>query len=107
MKRDEVLKMRQENPGIRSAEIARRLKVKRSYVYSVLYHEKRKQKIAAIRQVPIGEINLMPVAKEEKPPYAIEIASLKREIEELTIIIAYLEHRVKVAEAKHAASIRG
>jgi hypothetical protein len=49
----------------------------------------------------------MPVAKEEKPPYAIEIASLKREIEELTIIIAYLEHRVKVAEAKHAASIRG
>lgn len=105
MKRDEVLKMRQENPGMRSAEIARRLKVKRSYVYSVLYHEKRKQKIAAIRQMPIGEINLMPV--EDKPPYAIEIASLKREIEELTIIIAYLEHRVKVAEAKHAASIRG
>jgi hypothetical protein len=96
MKRDAVLKMRQENPDMKSSEIARRLKVKRSYVYSVFYHDKRKQKIAEIREQP-----LIPVGE------SLSTASLKREIEELTIIIAYLEHRVKVAEAKHAASIRG
>jgi predicted transcriptional regulator len=99
MKRDAVLKMRQENPGMKAAEIAQRLRVKKSYVYSVLYHQKRKQKIEAIRQAPQGEVHFIQSVDTQ------QVNSLKREIEELTIIIAYLEHRVKVAEAKHGSAI--
>ena len=100
-KAQQVLKMREENPQVTAAEIARKLKVKRSYVYSVFYLDKRKKRVKEIKEakaVPMkGEIKLMPTISRE--------AELRKEIEELTIIIAYLEHRVKMAEGYRGSPI--
>lgn len=81
------------NPDMPAAEIAKKVGTNIHYVYTVGYLARKKTKKAK------------PVSTAPKDNAQAKISSLTKEIEELTVIIAYLERRVKVAEAKRGATV--
>lgn len=91
-KADKIRQIIKDNPKLSAAEIAKKAGTKLQYVYSVQYLDRKKVKPQKVKkEAPVVE------------PY--RVADLVKEIHELTIVIAYLEHRVKVAEAKHGATV--
>lgn len=121
-KADQVRQIIKNNPGLRPAEIAKKANTSLQYVYTTMYLDRKakgirkhkpKQAAKAVAPKPAakakhpensGEI-VIQVESFNKIALEDQIVALKKEIDELTVIIAYLEHRVKVAEAKHGATV--
>lgn len=109
----QILAYKKANPDTKPAEIAKKLKTKVQYVYTVLYLDRKKQNATKVNSgklatrkappmIPPGEqaaanISLDVFMAKER---AAQVADLKKEIDELTVIIAYLEHRCNKAESK-------
>lgn len=99
-----IREMIKANPQMSTEDLAKKAGVKLQYIHSVKYLMKKANSVAKKRGRPRKD---KPVP-QTTPLYEHQhqqIRSLRKEIEELTIVIAYLEHRVKQAEAKRAASV--
>lgn len=99
-KSDKIRAILKANPNMSVAEIAKQAGTNIQYVYTVKYMDKKRKRAA-------NKIKVADKPKEEKSSAHLytRIHNLTKEIDELTVIIAYLEHRVKVAEAKHGATV--
>lgn len=115
-KRDAILAYRLSNPGASAKQITDALGVNLQYVYNVLKEAKRgpkvKRKLGRPRKV-VAPLAVPPVKRDPEldnlrrsvSEHANIVDGLKREIEELTIIIAYLEHRCARAEGSRGPAI--
>jgi hypothetical protein len=115
-KRNAILAYRLSNPGASAKQITDALGVNLQYVYNVLKEEKRgpkvKRKLGRPRKV-VAPLAVPPVKRDPEldnlrrsvSEHANIVDGLKREIEELTIIIAYLEHRCARAEGSRGPAI--
>jgi len=115
-KRNAILAYRLSNPGASAKQITDALGVNLQYVYMVLKEErlgpKVKRKLGRPRKV--GSPLAVPVVKRDPEldnlrrsvsEHAHIVDGLKKEIEELTVIIAYLEHRCAKAEGSRGPAI--
>lgn len=95
-KSEKVRKLIAENPTAKAAEIAKKAKTNVQYVYSVSYLDRKSKGIRKHKRhhsVSVAKPVDIPAATD----FNAQIADLMTEIQELTVIIAYLEHRIKVA----------
>ena len=114
-KKEAILAYRAANPGATANDIVKALGANLQYVYSVLRGKKIAKKSRAGR--PRKNISPLqtPVFKRENPElsnlriavseHAHIVDGLKKEIDELTVIIAYLEHRCAKAEHHRGLAI--
>jgi sugar-specific transcriptional regulator TrmB len=115
-KRNAIVAYRIANPNATAKQIAAALGANIQYVYNVLKQEKkgpktkrkpgRPAKVTAPFDVPPvkrdPEMDRMRNAVSE---HARIVDGLRKEIEELTVIIAYLEHRVAKAERHRGLTV--
>jgi len=115
-KRDAIINYRKANPGVSVKQIAETLNSNLQYVYTVLKEQqigkkvKRKvgrprKEVSSLTPPPVKhdpEIDRMRSAVSE---HARIVDGLKKEIGELTVIIAYLEHRCFKAEGARGPSV--
>lgn len=115
-KRDAILAYRAANPKATANEIVKALGVNLQYVYSVFRGKKKtkvKGKIGRPHKVQSPWKAVPPLKRDPEldnlrrsvSEHANIVDGLKREIEELTIIIAYLEHRCAKAEGSRGPAI--
>lgn len=119
-KAQNILAYKAANPHATAKEIAKKFKTKVQYVYTTLYMD-RKSKEAARAQKESGPVKVAKndprMPKFEPRPVIVhshndaiqvlqnKVDDLRKEIEELTVVIAYLEHRCARAEAKNGTSV--
>lgn len=113
----QILAHKKAFPDTKAAELAKMFKTKVNYVYTVLYLDRKKQKATKVKAVKLAARKAPPMipmgeqaaantsfdafmAKERAALVTQQVADLKKEIDELTVIIAYLEHRCNKAESK-------
>ena len=104
-----IVKLMEEKPLLTAAEVAEKLGTKTQYVNSVIYLQRKKAgssprkpgrpKKSVTMVVPAG------VAVEFNNAQAETIRSLRKEIDELTVVIAYLEHRCSRAENRRGVAV--
>jgi hypothetical protein len=115
-KRDAILAYRAANPGASTKQITEALGVNLQYAYNVLKEANRgpkvKRKLGRPRKM-VAPLAVPPVKRDPEfdnlrrsvSEHAHIVDGLKKEIEELTIIIAYLEHRCAKAEGSRGPAI--
>ena len=120
-KKDAILAYRAANPKATANEMVKARGVNLQYVYSVLRGKKAKKakgKIGRPRKVQspwkaVAPLAVPPVKRDPEldnlrrsvSEHARIVDGLKKEIEELTVIIAYLEHRCFKAEGARGPSV--
>lgn len=117
-KRNAIVAYRLSNPNATPAQIAIALDTNLQYVYSVLRNEKKgpkiKRKPGRPRKVVSPMESAQPAVKRDPEverlrasvsEHAHIVDGLKKEIEELTVIIAYLEHRCAKAERHRGLAV--
>lgn len=116
----QILQMRTENPQMSAKEVADKLGVKLHYVHTTTHLARKKaglkpkRKVGRprkVRPVTVSVTDMTPRRNDAEEvrqiilkEYLTTIQNLKQEIEELTVIIAYLEHRCAKAE-RHGSSV--
>lgn len=115
-KKDAVLAYRAANPNASANDIVKALGVNLQYVYSILRGKKaaKKGKPGRPRKEQPVLVGVPPVKREDPEIRNLRMAvsehahivdNLKKEINELTVIIAYLEHRCFKAEGPRGPSV--
>ncbi len=115
-KRNAIVAFRAANPNATAKQIAVGTGANIQYVYNVLKKEKKGPKINRKRGRPAkvaSPFDAPPVKRDPEmdrmrnavSEHARIVDGLKKEIEELTVIIAYLEHRCAKAEARNGLAI--
>lgn len=115
-KRDAILAYRAANPKATANEIVKALGVNLQYVYSVFRGKKKtkaKGKIGRPHKVQSPWKAVPPLKRDPEvdrlrlavSEHARIVDGLKKEIDELTVIIAYLEHRCFKAEGARGPSV--
>jgi hypothetical protein len=115
-KRNAIVAFRLANPNATAKQIAVGTGANIQYVYNVLKQEKKGPKIKRKRGRPAkvaAPFDVPPVKRDPEmdrmrnavSEHARIVDGLKKEIEELTVIIAYLEHRVAKAERHRGLAI--
>lgn len=115
-KRNAIVAYRISNPNATAKQIAAALGANIQYVYNVLKQEKKGPKINRKRGRPAkvaAPFDVPPVKRDPEmdrmrnavSEHARIVDGLRKEIEELTVIIAYLEHRCAKAEARNGLAI--
>lgn len=83
-KKTKILRMVEKNPNMSAGEIAEKLNVKRQYVHSVMYLQRKKGNTVTVRVAPVRD-------------ESAEVDALRREVADLYAVIRYLERRLKNA----------
>jgi hypothetical protein len=115
-KRNAIVAYRIANPNATAKQIVAALGANLQYVYNVLKQERKGPKINRKRGRPAkvaSPFDAPPVKRDPEmdrmrnavSEHARIVDGLRKEIEELTIIIAYLEHRCAKAEARNGLAI--
>lgn len=113
-----IIDYKKVNPNASAKEIAKKFKTKVQYVYTTIYMDRKRQsnkqtkaQKASAKARPTAPVveqaqsNLAGYLHKMNDALKREAASLRKEIDELTVIIAYLEHRCARAEAKHGSTV--
>lgn len=106
-----ILAFVKENPGMTAEQVAQKLGTKKQYVHTVMYmarKAKNEKKVAKKIGRPKKHVTMaVPagVPVEFSSAQAETIRSLRKEIDELTVVIAYLEHRCSRAEASRGTTV--
>lgn len=115
-----IVDMKKENPKMTAREIAEKLGTKIQYVYTTMCMDRKKNnpnaksKVGRPKKAKVAKKNVALVPSKAIVPvnnvslmdhYAKTIREMRTEINELTVVIAYLEHRCARAEAKNGASV--
>lgn len=108
-KRNAILAYRASNPDASAKQITEALGVNLQYVYMVL-KSKRKVGRPSKAESPLEVRDVKRDSEMERMQRSVSehaniVDGLKKEIEELTVIIAYLEHRCAKAEARNGLAI--
>ncbi len=117
-KRNAIVAFRLANPNATAKQIAVGTGANIQYVYNVLKQEKKgpktKRKVGRPRKEVSPLDDVLPMVKRDPEmdrmrnavsEHARIVDGLKKEIEELTVIIAYLEHRVAKAERHRGLAV--
>jgi hypothetical protein len=115
-KRNAIVAFRLANPNATAKQIAVGTGANIQYVYNVLKQEKKGPKIkrkpgrppkvaAPFDAPPVKRDPEMDRMRNAVGEHARIVDGLRKEIEELTVIIAYLEHRCAKAEARNGLAI--
>jgi sugar-specific transcriptional regulator TrmB len=115
-KRNAIVAFRLANPNATAKQIAVGTGANIQYVYNVLKQEKKGPKIKRKPGRPAkvkAPFDVPPVKRDPEmdrmrnavSEHARVVDGLKKEIEELTVIIAYLEHRCFKAEGARGPSV--
>jgi len=115
-KRNAIVAYRIANPNATAKQIVAALGANLQYVYNVLKQERKGPKIKRKPGRPAkvaSPFDAPPVKRDPEmdrmrnavSEHARIVDGLRKEIEELTIIIAYLEHRCAKAEARNGLAI--
>lgn len=95
--KDKILALKESNPDMKSSAIAKRLGVKPAYVYTTIYlaNKAKKNKVAVVAKAsaPKASAPIVVPTVSRNEVMAAEIDDLRKEVGELTTIIAYLERR--------------
>lgn len=115
--KDKIVALKTNNPDLTAKQIADKLKTKVQYVYTTLYLAKKGDAVAKPKRKAKKDNPFTPIAEAlgERVQAGLSEASLaalrnqnsalRKEIDELTTIIAYLEHRCYRAESKNGAPV--
>ena len=115
-KRNAIVAFRAANPNATAKQIAVGTGANIQYVYNVLKQDKKGPKIkrkpgrppkakSPFDAPPVKRDPEMDRMRNAVSEHARIVDNLKKEIEELTVIIAYLEHRCAKAEARNGLAI--
>lgn len=96
--KNKILALKESNPDMKSSAIAKRLGVKPAYVYTTIYlaNKAKKTKVAALPKASAPKAAtpiFVPTQPAQHERMEAEIDDLRKEVGELTTIIAYLERR--------------
>lgn len=95
--KDRILALKEAHPTMKASSISKRLGVKPAYVYTVMYLAKKakKNKVATVAKAsaPKASAPIVVPTVSRNEVMAAEIDDLRKEVGELTTIIAYLERR--------------
>lgn len=103
----QIVAYKKANPSAKAKDIAKKFKTKVQYVYTCLYLS-RKQTSKKQPTVPNAAPKVAPNDAVQNSIVSFlrkQNDELRKEIGELTVVIAYLEHRCARAEAKNGVAV--